>query len=64
MDFPTDAVARIQDEWRRERPDLDVSPMAVIGRLGRAAARVDARLDATFARHGIDGAVFDRASIG
>ncbi|WP_235186056.1 MarR family winged helix-turn-helix transcriptional regulator [Microbacterium oleivorans] len=33
--------------------------MAVIGRLGRAAAVVDARLAATFASHGIDAGTFD-----
>jgi DNA-binding MarR family transcriptional regulator len=54
-----DHVDHIIEQWAAERPDLDVSPMAVIGRLSRAATRVDARLDATFARHGIDGAVFD-----
>ncbi|SDQ05740.1 MarR family winged helix-turn-helix transcriptional regulator [Microbacterium sp. cf332] len=54
-----DHVDRILQQWARERPDLDVSPMAVIGRLGRAAASVDARLAATFARHGIDAATFD-----
>jgi DNA-binding MarR family transcriptional regulator len=54
-----DHVDHILDQWAAERPDLDVSPMAVIGRLARAATRVDARLDATFARHGIDGGIFD-----
>ncbi|MGU3355713.1 MarR family winged helix-turn-helix transcriptional regulator [Microbacterium sp. M4A5_1d] len=54
-----DRVDRILEQWARERPGLDVTPMAVIGRLGRAAAAVDARLAATFARHGIDAATFD-----
>ncbi|MFS0715192.1 MarR family transcriptional regulator [Microbacterium sp. 2P01SA-2] len=54
-----DHVDRILQQWVRERPGLDVSPMAVIGRLGRAAASVDLHLAATFARHGIDAATFD-----
>ncbi|AZS43071.1 MarR family winged helix-turn-helix transcriptional regulator [Microbacterium oleivorans] len=54
-----DHVDRILAQWRRARPGLDVSPMAVIGRLGRAAAVVDARLAATFASHGIDAGTFD-----
>ncbi|MFP7761407.1 MarR family winged helix-turn-helix transcriptional regulator [Marisediminicola sp. LYQ85] len=54
-----DAVDRIVEQWRVERPDLDPSPMVVIGRLSRASAIVDARLAATFATHGIDAATFD-----
>ncbi|POH65044.1 MarR family transcriptional regulator [Cryobacterium zongtaii] len=54
-----DHVDHIIEQWRIERPDLDPSPMAVIGRLSRAAAIVDARLSATFARHGVDSATFD-----
>ena len=59
MVMSMDHVDRILAQWRVERPDLDASPMAVIGRLSRAAARVDARLAATFAAHGIDAATFD-----
>ena len=55
----TDHVDRILAQWQRERPDLDVSPMAVIGRLSRAASAVDARLARTFAAHGLDRASFD-----
>ncbi|QIS41149.1 MarR family transcriptional regulator [Clavibacter capsici] len=54
-----DHVDRILEQWRTERPDLDASPMAVIGRLARAAATLAAELDRTFARHGIDASTFD-----
>lgn len=54
-----DHVDSILSQWARERPELDVSPMAVIGRLSRAAAAVEARLSDTYARHGIDAATFD-----
>ncbi|MDJ0316404.1 MarR family winged helix-turn-helix transcriptional regulator [Arthrobacter antibioticus] len=52
-------LERILAQWRAEKPHLDVSPMAVIGRLGRASAAVDARLGATFAEHDMDASTFD-----
>lgn len=55
----THGIEQILEQWRRERPDLDVSPMAVIGRLGRLGALVDTRLARTFTRHGLDAASFD-----
>jgi DNA-binding MarR family transcriptional regulator len=54
-----DHVDRVLEQWHAERPDLDVSPMAVIGRLSRLSALVDAELRRTFARHGLDRASFD-----
>jgi len=54
-----DHVDRVLAQWHAERPDLDVSPMAVIGRLARLSALVDAELRRTFARHGLDRATFD-----
>lgn len=55
----TNHVDRVLEQWARERPDLDVSPMAVIGRLSRVSRRFDAELADTFAAHGLDGAAFD-----
>ncbi|MGA7205509.1 MAG: MarR family transcriptional regulator [Specibacter sp.] len=55
----TDHVDRILSQWHREKPQLDVSPMAVIGRLGRATDAVNARLAANFARHELDSPSFD-----
>ena len=54
-----DHVDHILDQWRTERPDVDPSPMAVIGRLSRAAASVATALAATFEQHGIDASTFD-----
>ncbi len=54
-----DAVDLIVDQWRRERPDLDVAPMGVIGRLGRSAALVQRRLEETFALFGLTRWEFD-----
>lgn len=60
---PTDAapdrVDRIQAEWRRERPDLDVSPQGVIGRLHRLAAALTTELVAVYAEHGLTEGDFD-----
>ncbi|MFE2291294.1 MarR family winged helix-turn-helix transcriptional regulator [Streptomyces sp. NPDC059452] len=54
-----DQVARIQAEWARERPDVDVSPQAVIGRLHRLGRLLTARLDVVFAAHGLSEGEFD-----
>ncbi|MCE6997948.1 MarR family transcriptional regulator [Saccharothrix sp. S26] len=54
-----DHVDLVLGQWHAQRPDLDVSPMAVIGRLSRLARLVDAELGKTFASHGLDRASFD-----
>lgn len=54
-----DHVDKVLAQWSRERPDLDVSPMAVLGRLSRLTRVAEARQRATFARHGLDAASFD-----
>jgi len=40
-----DSIDVLVDEWRRERPDLDPSPVAVLGRLHRIAARLQRRIE-------------------
>ncbi|SDK47283.1 MarR family winged helix-turn-helix transcriptional regulator [Pseudomonas indica] len=54
-----DAVEVILDQWRRERPDLDVTPMGLIGRAKRCSALLQRRLDEVFARFGMSGWEFD-----
>ena len=54
-----DAVDAILQQWHRERPDLDVSPMAVIGRLGRCAALLRRELDKLFSSFGLTSWEFD-----
>jgi len=44
-----DAVDVILEQWQRERPDLDCSPMGPIGRLKRCTALLEQRLELTFA---------------
>ncbi|MCC9194409.1 MarR family transcriptional regulator [Arthrobacter sp. zg-Y916] len=55
----SDHVDNVLAQWAAERPDLDVSPMAVLGRLSRASRRLDAELAQTFATHNLDAAGFD-----
>ncbi|MEU2543940.1 MarR family transcriptional regulator [Streptomyces roseolus] len=54
-----DHVARIQADWRRERPDLDVSPQGVIGRLHRLADRLTGELARVYERYGLGEGEFD-----
>lgn len=54
-----DAVDAIVRQWARERPDLDVSPMEVIGRVSRLSRLIDRRLVANFATHGIEPWMYD-----
>lgn len=54
-----DAVDAILQQWRRERPDLDASPMGVIGRVGRCAALLRRELDVVFNSFGITAWEFD-----
>ncbi|MBF4994935.1 MarR family transcriptional regulator [Arthrobacter gandavensis] len=54
-----DQIEHILAQWAAERPDLDVSPMSVVGRISRVSRKLDARLAATFAAHGLDAAAFD-----
>ena len=54
-----DHVDRILEEWRRERPDLDVSPIGVIGRLHRLAAALTEQLVEVYREHGLGEGEFD-----
>lgn len=54
-----DQVDRILQQWRQERPDLDVGPMGVMGRLKRLADHLSEELGRTYQRHGLTAAGFD-----
>src|SRR3954469_3756853 len=49
-----DGVDRILEEWERERPDLDASPIGVIGRVSRLARELEARLEPVYRDHGLE----------
>jgi DNA-binding MarR family transcriptional regulator len=57
MEF--DAVDKILEQWHRERPDLDVSPMGVIGRMGRLAKHLERAIQVTFSEFGLTIGEFD-----
>lgn len=59
MEAKPDRVARIQAEWARERPDLDVSPQGVIGRLHRLAGHLTEELCTVYRRRGLSEGEFD-----
>ncbi|UCI10118.1 MarR family winged helix-turn-helix transcriptional regulator [Mesorhizobium sp. B1-1-8] len=55
-----DRAAKAIEQWHRERPDLDVSPMGVIGRLNEASSLIARdRLAPVFARFGLQSGEFD-----
>jgi DNA-binding MarR family transcriptional regulator len=54
-----DHVDQILEQWAEQRPDVDASPMAVIGRLKRLAQLTDNELRRNYARHDLDSASFD-----
>jgi len=54
-----DAVDLILAQWARERPDLDCTPMGIIGRISQLQREVYLAQRATFARHGLDAPSFD-----
>lgn len=42
-----DAISRLIEQWKRERPDLDASPMGVAGRVLRLSVWLERRVEAT-----------------
>lgn len=54
-----DNVDRRLDQWRAERPDLDPSPMGVVGRIQRASRLLDRRISDHFATHDLQLWEFD-----
>ena len=54
-----DHVDLVLEQWGEQRPDLDTSPMGVIGRLSRLSQLFDGALRRNFARHDLDRASFD-----
>jgi DNA-binding MarR family transcriptional regulator len=54
-----DAVDAITGQWRRERPELDLWPMAVFGRISRLSRLLDRELKEFFAEYGLEFFEFD-----
>src|SRR5215212_2425140 len=49
-----DGVDRMIEQWSVERPDLDASPIGVIGRISRLARELEARLEPVYRDHGLE----------
>ncbi|MCT4353976.1 MarR family transcriptional regulator [Streptomyces sp. Je 1-79] len=54
-----DAVAKVMEDWARERPELDTSPLDVLARLHRTFLRYNTRITASIELHGLSVAGFD-----
>lgn len=59
MEERRDHVDEITEQWHRERPDIDVSGMAIIGRIARLNQTIRPLLDAVFAEHDLESWEFD-----
>ena len=56
---PRDSVDRIREQWREVRPDIDMAPMDVIGRVSRLSRLIDRTLAENFGRFGIEIWMYD-----
>ena len=53
-----DTVDAMLEQWKLERPDLDVAATGVFGRISRIAALVEQSMDRVFEPYGLTGADF------
>ena len=54
-----DSVDRIIAQWAKARPEVDVTPMGVLGRLSRLTLRFERELQTVFSEHGLQSGEFD-----
>ena len=54
-----DRVDKILAQWNRERPDLDVQPMGLIGRVSRLSMILRTEMEKTWAEFGLNPPSFD-----
>ncbi len=54
-----DRIDKITQQWERERPDLDISPMGLIGRLGNIAHHLTREMEKVFAQFDLNRSSFD-----
>ncbi len=54
-----DEVDELSEAWARERPDLDLAPVAVFSRISRLARHLDLARRAAFTHHRIESWEFD-----
>ena len=49
-----DGVDLIIEQWQRVRPELDSSPIGIVGRISRLAREIEARLEPVYREHGLE----------
>jgi DNA-binding MarR family transcriptional regulator len=49
-----DGVDAMIEQWAREAPELDVSPIGIIGRISRLSRELEARLEPVYRAHGLE----------
>lgn len=54
-----DHAQHVVDQWSTERPELDATPILVIGRIHRLAIALDVELLRVYAEHGLGDGDFD-----
>ena len=46
-----DDVDAVIEQWDRERPDLDSSPIGIVGRVSRLARELEVLMEPTYREH-------------
>ncbi len=54
-----DRIDKILAQWRKERPELDVAPMGLIGRISRLSVILRTEMEKTWAEFGLNPPSFD-----
>jgi len=54
-----DAIDKVIDQWRRVRPDVDIWPMSVLGRIARLSRVLEREYKKFLAEHGLEPFEFD-----
>src|SRR3954468_676433 len=49
-----DDVDAIIDQWRKVRPELEPSPIGIVGRVSRLARELEQRLEPVYREHGLE----------
>jgi DNA-binding MarR family transcriptional regulator len=49
-----DGVDLIIEQWQRVRPELDSSPIGIVGRISRLAREIEDRLEPVYREHGLE----------
>ncbi|TCU26727.1 DNA-binding MarR family transcriptional regulator [Rhizobium azibense] len=54
-----DRVDKILSQWQRERPDLNVEAMGILGRLKRLSTHLGREVEQVLLQHGLSSSAFD-----